>query len=349
MYLEHFGLKRHPFRLAPEDDFVYMSPQHARAFVYMDSTLWSADSFVVVTGEVGAGKTTLLKKLINSLQSDVALVHIPFTQLAGGDLFQLAAYQAGLGDPGPSKISSLLSFRQFLESRDKAGIPVILAVDEAQNLTHENLEDIRMLAGLESQNGPMMRVILLGQPELNDVIQSSPQLTQRVKLFFHLTGLSKSETEEYITHRLNVAGSKHTDLFDNALIAEIHRLSGGIPRVINKLCDGLMLCAFADERRLLDIDDLRELKLNLTPGSRSNSTRPEHTNGNGKLNGSSLPEPVLSGQKGAVSDLARIADALERIDAKLGAILAAAPALKMRGYNHSHNVDEDLLDQVRNG
>ncbi len=312
MYLDHFSLTRHPFRMAPEDDFVYMSQQHSRAFVYMDSTLWSPESFVVITGEVGAGKTTLLKKLINSLCGDVKLIHVAYTNLSGGDLFQLIAHQAGLDGEEHNKIANLLSLRRFLEARADENIPVVLAVDEAQSLTRENLEDIRMLAGLEGRNGPMLRVILLGQPELNECIHELPQLTQRVKLFFHLAGLSKSDTGEYIAHRLSVAGRQRNDLFDQSIIQEIHALSGGIPRLINKLCDALLLCAFADDRCILDPNDLDELKQDLLPRASEKASEAMQV---------SAPLTSVNGNHSVLNEVSRIAEALENIDHKLDELL----------------------------
>lgn len=317
MYLDHFSLTRHPFRMAPEDDFVYMSQQHSRAFVYMDSTLWSPESFVVITGEVGAGKTTLLKKLINSLSGDVNLIHVAYTNLSGGDLFQLIAHQAGLDGDEHNKIANLLSLRRFLEARADENIPVVLAVDEAQSLSRENLEDIRMLAGLEGRNGPMMRVILLGQPELNECIHELPQLTQRVKLFFHLGGLSKSDTGEYIAHRLSVAGRQRNDLFDPSIIQEIHALSGGIPRLINKLCDALLLCAFADDRCVLDPNDLDELKHDLLPRVSEKASEARQV---------SAPLTSVNGNHSVLYEVSRIAGALENIDHKLDELLGG-PAL----------------------
>lgn len=326
MYLNHFGLQRHPFRMAPEDDFVYMSQQHSRAFVYMDSTVWSPESFVVVSGEVGSGKTTLLKKLMRGLSDDLRLIHIAYTNLGSADLFQLLAHQAGINTDDSRKISLLFAIKEYLQDMSNQGVPVVLAVDEAQNLTRENLEDIRMLAGLEGEGGPMMRVILLGQPELRDSIHAIPQLAQRIKLFFHLTGLSESEVSEYIRHRLQVAGFRGQTLFDERTILRIHELSNGIPRLINKLCDGLMLCAYAEDRPNLNGDDLEELKHELLSqvnraGTPLNGAR-EEVNG---MAASALSTASQVGKPAARSDsLDRIAQALEQIDRKLALLVPEA-------------------------
>lgn len=322
MYLNHFGLQRHPFRMAPEDDFVYMSQQHSRAFVYMDSTVWSPESFVVVSGEVGSGKTTLLKKLMRGLNPNLRLIHIAYTNLGSGDLFQLIAHQAGINTDDGRKISLLFAIKEFLQEMSNHQVPVVLAVDEAQNLSRENLEDIRMLAGLEGEGGPMMRVILLGQPELRDSIHAIPQLAQRIKLFFHLTGLSEQEVGEYVEHRLQVAGFRgQTKLFDETTVRRIHELSRGIPRLINKLCDGLMLCAYAEDRPHLDGADLEELRQELL------SERPQELPSGSAADAAELrgsaDQPVKGPASGTDTEVAmsRIAQALEQIDEKLGQLV----------------------------
>ena len=149
MYLEHFGLRRHPFRMTPEDDFVYMSQQHSRAFVYMNSAIWSPEGFVVISGEIGSGKTTLLKKTIRSLDGNLKLLHVSYTNLKSDDFFRLLIHQAGIKAETDSKVTMLFAIMDYLQMMADRGTPVVLAVDEAQNLSKENLEDIRMLAGLE--------------------------------------------------------------------------------------------------------------------------------------------------------------------------------------------------------
>lgn len=327
MYLEHFSLQRHPFRMAPEDDFVYMSQQHSRAFVYMDSAVWSPEGFVVISGEVGSGKTTLLKKLIRGLNKDLKLFHIAYTNLNSNDLFQLIAHQAGLPIKDTNKVSMLFAINDYLQTMSERGIPVVLAVDEAQNLSQENLEDIRMLAGLEGNGGPVMRVILLGQPELKKHIAQIPQLSQRVKLFFHLAGLTLKETGEYIDHRLFIASYEGETLFDADTVKQIHEISKGIPRLINKLCDGLMLCAYSEDRTTIDPLDLVEIRQDLMGETFGLDAE------DGGYSGTDAP-PMLdmdadaSLANGAV--LERIAAALERIDDKLDRLMADKKPSKSR-------------------
>ncbi len=318
MYLEHFSLQRHPFRMAPEDDFVYMSQQHSRAFVYMDSAVWSPEGFVVISGEVGSGKTTLLKKLMRGLSKDLKLFHIAYTNLKSDDLFHLIVRQAGLPvRDNFNKVSMLFAINDYLQAMSEQGIPVVLAVDEAQNLSQENLEDIRMLAGLEGAGGPVMRVILLGQPELKKHIAQIPQLSQRVKLFFHLAGLTLKETGEYIDHRLFIAGYEGDTLFTAETVKQIHEISKGIPRLINKLCDGLMLCAYSEDRDHIDSLDLIEIRQDLMGETFGLDVEDVATPSGG------LPDnagtPTENGIYAPI--LERLATALERIDSKLDRLL----------------------------
>lgn len=323
MYLEHFGLRRHPFRMTPEDDFVYMSQQHSRAFVYMNSAIWSPEGFVVISGEIGSGKTTLLKKTIRSLDGNLKLLHVSYTNLKSDDFFRLLIHQAGIKAETDSKVTMLFAIMDYLQMMADRGTPVVLAVDEAQNLSKENLEDIRMLAGLEGLGGPAMRVILLGQPELKDHIRKIQQLSQRVKLFFHLEGLSEKETGEYIDYRLLVAGHKGAPLFDEAMVKDIFAMSGGIPRIINKLCDGLMMCAFSDERQVLDRRDLKEIRKDLLGDEPAIGNSPEIPTSTSSADfepPASQSAPV--GASGELGDtLSRMAAALEGIDEKLGMLL----------------------------
>ena len=324
MYLDFFGLHRHPFRITPEDDFIYMSQQHSRAYVYMSSAIWSSEGFVVISGEIGSGKTTLLKKTVRNLEGNLKLLNISYTNLESRDLFALILRKAGIEVKEDTKVAMLFQITEYLEKMAAAGTPVILAIDEAQNLTRENLEDIRMLTGMESMGGPSMRVILLGQPELRQAITAIPQLAQRVKLFFHLEGLSQAETAEYIDYRLLVSGHGGNKLFDDETVREIHDISGGIPRLINKLCDGMLMCAYSEDRPFIDPYDLKSIRTELL------GEEPELTQRKKPARrAQSIPRdniPTLGAESSAMTDrqwrtvagsLERIADALERIESRL--------------------------------
>ena len=318
MYLEFFGLHRHPFRITPEDDFIYMSQQHSRAYVYMSSAIWSSEGFVVISGEIGSGKTTLLKKTIRNMDGDLKLLNVAYTNLESKDLFSLILRKAGLTAEDDSKVGMLFQITEYLEKMAAEGTPVVLTIDEAQNLTRENLEDVRMLAGMESMGGPSMRVILLGQPELKQAVTAIPQLSQRVKLFFHLEGLTPTETTEYIDYRLLVSGHGGNKLFDKDTVQEIHELSHGIPRLINKLCDGMMMCAYAEDRPFIDPHDLKSIRKDLLGEEDVPKAKlPEAASHKIGAASAQASSPAPEGFGDMAKTLHRIASALESIDGRL--------------------------------
>ena len=257
-YLEHFKLNEQPFRLTPDPGFVYWSKQHARAKAYMESTIWLADGFVVITGEIGSGKTTLLQSFLTDLEEDVVYAVVSQTQLTTTQFLQAVLTEFGFKPFDKSKVELLDMLNMFLIEQYSSGKKVLLIVDEAQNLSKKVLEEIRMLSGIETHKEKVLRIILAGQPELKDTLESSrlKQLVQRVRLRFHIGPLDKDETREYIAHRLHVAGREEQDLFADDCMEPIQRFSGGIPRLINTLCDTALLCAFADEKDVVTEDDI---------------------------------------------------------------------------------------------
>jgi general secretion pathway protein A len=246
MYLELFNLHELPFRLSPDPQFLYLSKQHARAKAYMESTIWFTDGFVVITGEIGAGKTTLIETFLRELQSDVVVAQINQTQLSPTAFLQTVLVQFGFSPFAMKKPEVLATLNQFLMEQHSSGRKVLLIVDEAQNLTHRVLEEVRMLSGVETTKEKALRIILAGQPELNEKLNSQEliQLAQRVRLRFHLTALSKPETTAYIDHRLEVAGSQGRRIFAADTYATIYKYTGGVPRLINTLCDTCLMAAY---------------------------------------------------------------------------------------------------------
>jgi general secretion pathway protein A len=249
MYLELFKLHELPFRLSPDPQFLYLSKQHARAKAYMESTIWFTDGFVVITGEIGAGKTTLIETFLRELQGDVIVAQINQTQLSPTGFLQTVLVQFGFSPFAMKKPEVLATLNQFLTEQYSHGRKVLLIVDEAQNLTHRVLEEVRMLSGVETTKEKALRIILAGQPELNDKLNSQEliQLSQRVRLRFHLTALSKTETNAYIDHRLEVAGSQGRRIFAEDTYATIFKYTGGVPRLINTLCDTCLMAAYGKD------------------------------------------------------------------------------------------------------
>ena len=254
MYCDLFQLKEPPFRLTPNPQFLFASKQHARAKAYMESTIWLADGFVVITGEIGSGKTTLIESFLAEVPPEIVVAHISQTQLSPVEFLQTLLVEFGFKPFRKRKVELLAMLKDYLVEQYAAGKKILLVIDEAQNLSRKVLEEVRLLSGLESQKEKLIRIIIAGQPELSRKLDSPrlQQLTQRVRLRFHLSALSKRETPEYITHRLNVAGANGRTIFTDAACDMVFRYAGGVPRLINVLCDTALLCAFAEEQTQLD-------------------------------------------------------------------------------------------------
>lgn len=254
MYLDFFGLKAYPFRLTPDGEFLYMSHGHARAKAYMDYGVVSRDGFVVVTGEIGAGKTTLINKLVSELPDDVIPAVITQPQLDDFEFLQALMAELGFSRVEAGKVELINQLREFVTAKYREGFHILLVVDEAQSLGYKVLEQIRFLSGLEANRDKLISVILAGQPELGRVLESAEmaQLLQRVRLRFHLAPMTPDETRAYIAHRLSVAGARRDDLFQEDAFAVIDEYAGGIPRLINSLCDMAMLTAYVDGQEVVD-------------------------------------------------------------------------------------------------
>ena len=258
MYLEPFKLKELPFRLSPDPQFLYLSKQHARAKAYMESTIWFTDGFVVITGEIGSGKTTLIESFLKEVPGDVVVAQIGQTQVSAIDFLRAMLVQFGFSPFKMRKGELIATLNHFLIEQYAAGRKVLLIVDEAQNLSMRVLEEIRMLSGVETTKEKVLRIILAGQPELSNKLDapSLEQLTQRVRLRFHLQTLSEAETRSYIQHRLDVAGAGDRELFAPDTFAEIFRYCGGVPRLINTLCDTAMMAAYTADRGVVTRADI---------------------------------------------------------------------------------------------
>lgn len=257
-YLDHFKFEQAPFGLTPDPEFVYWSKQHSRAKAFMESTIWLSDGFVVITGEIGSGKTTLLQSFLGELEENVIYAVVSQTQLSPTQFLQAVLTEFGFKPFDKKKVELLDMLNMFLIEQYSIGKKVILIVDEAQNLTEKVLEEVRLLSGIETQKEKVMRIIFAGQPELKDTL-SSPrlkQLVQRVRLRFHLGPLDRGDTRAYIEHRLAVAGRGDKKLFKEETFDVIYRFTGGVPRLINTLCDSSLLVAFADEKKTISAADV---------------------------------------------------------------------------------------------
>jgi type II secretory pathway predicted ATPase ExeA len=261
MYLDFFNLREFPFRLTPDTEFLFMSHVHARAKAYMDYSVWNREGFVVITGEIGCGKTILLKKLLTELEDEHFLVAKIFqTQLDEVEFLQAVLVEFGLNPFNAKKVELIDMLNTFLVDSYREMKQLVLIVDDAHNLSQKALEEIRMLSGLETQKEKVLHVILVGQPQLNTMLDAPEleQLVQRVRLRFHLRPLGADETAEYIAHRLKVAGTTRTDLFTPETMSVIYKYTGGVPRLINTLCDTALTVAYADDLPTVTINVLKE-------------------------------------------------------------------------------------------
>ncbi len=255
MYLSHFNLGERPFSIAPDPRFLFMSSRHREALAHLLYGLGEGGGFVQLTGEVGTGKTTICRCLLEQVPGnvDVALVLNP--KVTAEEL--IATVCDELGVDYPEEIHSIKTLTDLLNAHlldaYSRGRRVVLIIDEAQNLSAEVLEQVRLLTNLETSTQKLLEIILIGQPELRAVLQREDmrQLAQRVTARYHLEPISRSETGDYIRHRLQVCGTSHA-IFTKGAIKTIQRLSGGVPRLINILCDRSMLGAYVEGKSLVD-------------------------------------------------------------------------------------------------
>jgi general secretion pathway protein A len=250
MYEEFFALARKPFELVPNPEFIYLSRSHQKAEMYLNYALRENAGFILLTGEVGSGKTTLVRQLLQNMGIGIQVAKVFNTNLTTDQLLETINDDFGLEVTGRSKTQLLKELYDFLIGIFARQNRAVLIIDEAQNLTVAALEELRMLSNLETNDSKLMQIILVGQPELRQTLALPElrQLRQRISIHCHLLPLTERETVAYIGHRLTVAGGGNVRFSDGALTL-IHQASGGIPRLVNILCDFLLLSAFAEGSR----------------------------------------------------------------------------------------------------
>ncbi len=251
MYETFYSLRVKPFELVPSPDFLFLSRSHRKALTYLKYGVTEKVGFMLLTGEVGSGKTTLIRNLIKGLDSNIVLSKIFNTKVSSEQLISLINEDFGLDVNGKDKISLLRELNNFLIEQYAEKHNPILVIDEAQNLTPELLEEVRMLSNLETDDSKLLQIVLVGQPELKKVLARPElrQLRQRISISCHIYPITRAETEEYIFHRLEVAGNRDAVIFRNGTVESVYNFSKGIPRLINIVCDFLMLAAFVEETR----------------------------------------------------------------------------------------------------
>ena len=262
MYLDYYGLKEMPFRLSPDPDFQFESGCHAKGRAYLDYALMTGEGFVVLTGEVGSGKTTLVQRLVADWNGDALFLVLEQTQLTPVELLQAVLVQlTGSPVPEEGKVELLRRLRLELRRVVATGRRVVLCVDEAQALSFPVLEEIRFLTAMEQDKQQLLNVILVGQPELREVLDAPgmEQLRQRVRVRFHLEGLTPDEISAYVLHRLRVAGvADPTRLFATTAWRAVHLYTGGIPRLVNTLCNMVLLRGMLGGKKMIAAETVLE-------------------------------------------------------------------------------------------
>jgi general secretion pathway protein A len=257
MYDAFYSLKKKPFQLNPDPEFFFNSAVHRRALAYLRYGLAQGEGFVVVTGIPGTGKTMLVKELFETLRNENIVAGLMVTSQVGAeDTLRIIAATFGLSYDGDAKAILLKNLESFFKLKAREGKRVLLVVDEAQNLPLQSLEELRMLLNFELEGRPIFQVFMLGQEELRSTLQGGKmeQVRQRVAATYHLRPFDKEEARDYILHRLVTAGWNHDPEFSDAAFEEIHRYSEGIPRIINSLCDRLLLYGYLEELHELGLE-----------------------------------------------------------------------------------------------
>ena len=261
MYERFYNLRERPFALSPDPEYLYPSRVHQEALDYLRYGLETQAGFIVITGEIGSGKTTLMQTLLRNVDSHTAVGRIVNTMLEPRELLETIMLDFGLDPAGRSKALLLRDLSQFLVDQRLGGRMVLLAIDEAQNLSLATLEELRMLSNLETEKSKLLQIVMVGQPGLRDKLAAPEleQLRQRITVSYHLPPLDIDETANYINHRLRRAALGAPLEFPREATDPIYGRSRGVPRIINVICDAALVFGYAEERRVFDVATIREV------------------------------------------------------------------------------------------
>jgi general secretion pathway protein A len=324
MYKEFFGLRANPFNVNPDPRYLFLTRHTEEALACLTYGIQSRKGFVLLTGEVGTGKTTLINKLLEWLRlQQVATAFLFNSRLNVPQFLDYVMTDFGIPIESRSKSQILLRLYNWLLDRYRAGETAVLIVDEAQNLSDEVLEEIRLLTNLETFTEKLLQIVLVGQPELELKLRQPHlrQLRQRLTLRAKTHPLTLDETYAYVAQRLRIAGSNGQPIFQPEAIAAIHRYAGGIPRIVNLLCEHALVSAFVDQQRLVSPGVVEAVARDFDMTGDSSSS---HSNGstNGNSATSAKPELVASGMEKfdlleALKTLATLADRLRQSEQDL--------------------------------
>lgn len=262
MYEQFYGFSALPFSLLPDADFLFLSERHRRAVNLLEYGMMSQAGFIVITGEVGAGKTTIIRKFLKSADQGLAVGVISNPSKTLGRLLSWVAMAFEFEDSGQDQARTYDSFIKFLLARYSEGRRSVLIIDEAQNLSADMLEDLRMLSNVNNEKDQLLQIVLVGQPELLETLNRADlkQFAQRIAVHCHLDPLTPGETAAYIHHRLHVAGAKN-EIFNDIACAAVYFFTGGVPRLINLLCDQALVYTFSQDGLSVSPDVIAEVVL----------------------------------------------------------------------------------------
>jgi len=272
VYLTYYGLVRSPFEMTPDPAFLYLGEAHREGLATLVYAVKARKGFVLLTGEVGTGKTTLLHALLSQLDAGTASAFLFNPRLEPLDFFRILFDELGIEERCTTKAEYLLALNKFLIDRLAKNLPTLLIVDEAQNLSPEMLEEIRLLSNLETPTSKLIQIMLVGQPELLEMLDQPGlrQLRQRIVLRHHLRPFDEKELAAYVAERLRLAGYTGDGLFDRKALAALYDVTGGVPRLVNVVCDGALLQGYAREKERIGRDLVLEVAADLAlPGTRS--------------------------------------------------------------------------------
>ena len=259
MYLEYYGLSEPPFDITPNPRFLFYSVKHREAFNHLLYGIRERKGFVQLTGEVGAGKTTLCRAMLDQLNGAYATALILNPVMSAQELMKAIAIEFGLPVNGLDRLDTLAVINQFLLQQVERGQDTVLIIDEAQDLTDDLLEQVRLLSNLETDDRKLLQIVLMGQPELRDRLNNPRlrQLRQRITVRYHLQPLSRLEMIQYIQHRLEVSGAKGAPYFTHPALWRVYSYSKGIPRLVNAVCDKALLAGFVQQQERIGFGVVR--------------------------------------------------------------------------------------------